>query len=219
MSISESSTQADAETSVGHVSSAVLGGFGLFGGIDEATLSLLAREVTTMAARANDLVVREGDLGSEMFAIVRGRLQVRKRSPQGSDVVIAVLGPGDCFGEMEILDVQPRCASVLAIEESLLVRLSADQVERLLYRGAPKAFTLLVMNMAREMSRRLRLADALIAGYADEPPPGIAPQRPAVRIAASSAAAARPGITGTDITPGGADDAGGAPRGPSALRG
>jgi CRP-like cAMP-binding protein len=74
-----------------------------------------------------------------------------------------MLGPGDWFGEMAILGIQPRSASVRALAPSLLLSMGTEQVDRLLYRADLKDYALLVMNIARELSRRLRVADRLIA--------------------------------------------------------
>ena len=74
-------------------------------------------------------------------------------------------GPGDWFGEMAILDVQPRSASVRALAPSLLLSMRPEQVERLLYRRGLKDYSLLIMNIARELSRRLRVADGILAQF------------------------------------------------------
>jgi CRP/FNR family transcriptional regulator, cyclic AMP receptor protein len=97
--------------------------------------------------------------------VIGGELEVVKRALDGSTVRVAMLGPGDWFGEMAILDVQPRSASVRALAPSLLLSMSADQVDRLLYRVSPKDYSLLVMNIARELSRRLRVADGILAQF------------------------------------------------------
>jgi CRP-like cAMP-binding protein len=110
-------------------------------------------------------VVLEGALSTEMFVVVAGELEVTKRALDGSTVRVAMLGPGDWFGEMAILDVQPRSASVRALAPSILLSMSADQVDKLLYRVALKDYSLLVMNIARELSRRLRVADGILAQF------------------------------------------------------
>jgi CRP-like cAMP-binding protein len=136
---------------------------GLFGGLDEETLSVLARELPVERITVGTRVVSEGDPAREMFVVMDGELEVLKKSRGGSEVRVAMLGPSSWFGEMSILDVQPRSASVRALAPSRVMRISAESVDRLLYRRDLKAYSLFVMNIARELSRRLRVADGILA--------------------------------------------------------
>jgi CRP/FNR family cyclic AMP-dependent transcriptional regulator len=155
---------------------------GLFGGLDEATLEVLAKSLPVEQITVGQRVVSEGDPAREMFVVVGGELEVLKRTAFGGEVRVAMLGPGDWFGEMAIVDVQPRSASVRCLAPSVLLRISAEHVDRLLYRRDLKAYALLVMNIARELSRRLRVADGILAQFVGQvndqyikksnPPPG-----------------------------------------------
>ena len=139
---------------------------GLFGGIDDETLSVLCRELPIEWIGVGTRVVAEGDPAREMFVVLDGELEVLKKSRSGTEIRVAMLGPGGWFGEMSILDVQPRSASVRALAPSRVLRMSAESVERLLYRRDLKAYSLFVMNIARELSRRLRVADGILAQFA-----------------------------------------------------
>jgi CRP/FNR family transcriptional regulator, cyclic AMP receptor protein len=152
-------------TARGSITSAALRDIGLFGGISDESLGRLAEELPEVRAEPGTIVVEEGALSTEMFVVIGGELEVVKRALDGSTVRVAMLGPGDWFGEMAILDVQPRSASVRALAPSLLLSMSSDQVDRLLYRVSPKDYSLLVMNIARELSRRLRVADGILAQF------------------------------------------------------
>lgn len=147
------------------ISPAVLREIGLFGGLDEQTLEVLARELPVEQVMVGARVVSEGDAAREMFVVVSGELEVLKRSPGGSEVRVAMLGPGGWFGEMAIVDVQPRSATVRALAPSLLLRITAEHVDRLLYRRDLKAYSLLIMNIARELSRRLRVMDGILSQF------------------------------------------------------
>lgn len=148
------------------VTAAILRDIGLFGGLDDETLSVLARELPTVHAETGHVVVREGDQAREMYVVVGGELEVVKEARSGEgDVRVALFGPGDWFGEMAILDVQPRSATVRAVAPTMLVRITAEDVDRLLYRRDLKAYALFVMNIARELSRRLRVADGILAQF------------------------------------------------------
>jgi CRP/FNR family transcriptional regulator, cyclic AMP receptor protein len=147
------------------ITAAALRDIGLFGGLSDESLARLASELPELRAEPGKVVVTEGELSTEMFVVVAGELEVAKRALDGSTVRVAMLGPGDWFGEMAILDVQPRSASVRALAPSVLLSMSSDQVDRLLYRVSPKDYSLLVMNIARELSRRLRVADGILAQF------------------------------------------------------
>ena len=75
---------------------------------------------------------------------------------------LALLGPGDWFGEMSIVDVQPRSATVRALAPGRLLRITAADLDAL-YRHDVKSYALIVLNIARELSRRLRVADGILA--------------------------------------------------------
>ena len=142
-----------------------LADIGLFGGLSQETLETLASSLPTSRIEAGDMVVEEGDLSTQMFVVVAGELEVVKKGESGGDVRVAVLGPSDWFGEMSIIDVQPRSASVRAVAPTLVLSITAEHVENLLYRRDVKDYALFVMNIARELSRRLRVADGILAQF------------------------------------------------------
>ncbi|WP_437913586.1 cyclic nucleotide-binding domain-containing protein [Sorangium sp. So ce302] len=135
---------------------------GLFGGLGDHVLQGLADTLELLDLEPGAVAFREGDSGREMFVLLSGEMEVLKRSKRDVEARIAVLGPNDWFGEMSILDVMPRSATVRAIAPSRLLRVSAHDLDAL-YRRDLKSYTLLVLNIAREMSRRLRVADSLLA--------------------------------------------------------
>jgi CRP-like cAMP-binding protein len=138
---------------------------GLFGGLQEGALRHLASTLEIMEIDPGHVVFREGESGRDMFVLLDGEIEVLKRSKRDFEARVAVLGPHDWFGEMSILDVMPRSATVRAVAPSRVLRLSAQDLDQL-YRRDLKSYALLVLNIAREMSRRLRVADGLIAEFA-----------------------------------------------------
>ncbi|WP_437966943.1 cyclic nucleotide-binding domain-containing protein [Sorangium sp. So ce260] len=135
---------------------------GLFGGLGDHVLQGLADTLELVQLQPGAVAFREGDSGREMFVLLAGEMEVLKRSKRDVEARVAVLGPSDWFGEMSILDVMPRSATVRAISPSRLMRITAHDLDAL-YRRDLKSYTLLVLNIAREMSRRLRVADSLLA--------------------------------------------------------
>jgi CRP/FNR family cyclic AMP-dependent transcriptional regulator len=144
------------------VSSAELAEIGLFGALDAPMLEHLASTLRLATPDAGDVVFREGDKGSEMYVVLHGEFEVLKRSKQGIDARVAMLGTGDWFGEMSILDVHNRSATVRALSPSRLLVISASDLDAM-YRRDVRSYALLVLNIARELSRRLRVADGILA--------------------------------------------------------
>lgn len=135
----------------------------LFDGLNEAMLETLVRELPTEIARPGQMIMMQGEAAAHMYVVLTGEVEVLHKGASDRDVRVALLGPGDWVGEMAILDVQPRSASVRALAASGLLRVNAADVRRLLYERDMGQYALLVMNIARELSRRLRVADRVIA--------------------------------------------------------
>jgi CRP/FNR family cyclic AMP-dependent transcriptional regulator len=85
-----------------------------------------------------------------------------KTRPQGGLALVGSVSKNDWFGEMSMLDVLPRPYTARVTRAVLLLRLTAHDLDSL-YRRDSKAYTLLVLNIAREMSRRLRAVDTALA--------------------------------------------------------
>ncbi len=158
-------TDMKSEPPTPHINAAMLGDIGLFGGMNDTTLESLAKDLPSVIAQAGEAVVEEGDTASEMYIVISGELEVVKHGRSAGEVRVALFGPGDWFGEMAILDVEPRSATVRAVAPSVLLKMTAKDVERLLYRTDMKQYSLLIMNVARELSRRLRVADGILAQF------------------------------------------------------
>ena len=135
----------------------------LFAGLTDATLDTLSRELKCEMSAPGQMLIAEGEVAEHMFVVLSGEVEVLHKGGLDHDVRVALLGPGDWVGEMAILDVQPRSASVRALASSALLRVTAADVRRLLYEPALDQYAILAMNIARELSRRLRVADRVIA--------------------------------------------------------
>jgi CRP-like cAMP-binding protein len=135
---------------------------GLFGALTDAVLEHLAENLRVIEVPPGTALFHEGDQADDMFVVLQGDIEVQKRSRHGKDSRVAMLGPRDWFGEMSIVDVQPRSATVRAVSPARLLRIAAADLDAL-YRYDVKAYALVVLNLAREMSRRLRVADGILA--------------------------------------------------------
>jgi len=132
----------------------------IFGAIREDTLQFLLAQSQMVAIPTGDFFFHENDPATGMFILETGRVSISKRW-QGKDFVLRYLSRGDCFGEMALMDLQPRSASVKAVEDCSAIQLTADDLYRLFQRD-PEQFALIQMNMGREVSRRLRATDELL---------------------------------------------------------
>jgi len=133
----------------------------LFEGLSAAERATLQKAAQLRAYRRGELIVRQGQPGESFFVIVRGRVSVTILSPEGREVVVGSLGEGDHFGEMALVDDEPRSATVVAQERSELAVLSRDVFFELL-----RSNFLLARALLRTFSRRLRRANATIEGLA-----------------------------------------------------
>lgn len=135
---------------------------GIFGALPENVLDHLCATLQVLEVPPGTYLFREDDAADCMFVVLQGDMEVLKKSKSGTEARVAVLGPRDWFGEMSIIDVQSRSASVMSVSPARLIRMTASDLDRL-YRFDVKAYALIVLNIAREMSRRLRVADGMMA--------------------------------------------------------
>jgi CRP-like cAMP-binding protein len=144
---------------------AMLRDVGLFGALSDEVLEHLTRTLKTLRVAPGDTVFREGDgAAREMFVLLEGEMEVSKRSRRGRDMRVAILGPGDWFGEMSVLDMQVRSATVRALAPSRLLRFGSEDMDAL-YRFDLKSYALIILNIARDLSRRLRVTDGILADF------------------------------------------------------
>lgn len=137
---------------------------GLFGALSDEFLEHLCATLTVMRVTVGDVIFREGDPAREMYVVLDGEIEVLKKSRRGRETRVAILGPNDSFGEMSIIDMQSRSATVRALGSARLLRISTEEMDAL-YRHDLKSYTLIVLNIARDLSRRLRVADGLLADF------------------------------------------------------
>lgn len=104
------------------------------------------------------MILAQGDPGEALYLLGAGQVKVVLIHEDGREVILSVLGVGAFFGEMALLDQEPRSAHVVAMTDSLLLQLRREDFQARLRSGPEVAIALL-----RELSRRLRRADETIA--------------------------------------------------------
>lgn len=128
-----------------------LKGVDLFKNIAGEELSYIAQITDEVECAPSQTIFQEGDQGDAMYLIVDGRVKVHS----GTEV-FAELGNNQCFGEMSILDAEPRSASITALTELILLKIQRDDFAEILAekpdisRGIIKVLT----RRLREANRR-----------------------------------------------------------------
>jgi CRP/FNR family transcriptional regulator, cyclic AMP receptor protein len=143
----------------------------IFAGLPERALAAILGAARMIRAAPGQVLFAEGDLAVSLFVVCDGELEISKRGRNGVEFGLAILKRGDCVGEMSLIDIEARSATVRAVGAATLFSLDLAAIARL-YREELESYTLLVLNIAREISRRLRRADQVLVdlGIALAPP-------------------------------------------------
>jgi CRP/FNR family cyclic AMP-dependent transcriptional regulator len=143
------------------VSTAVLKAVPLFSSFPEDQLRMLASVVTRKSATRSTTVMAGGDATDSLYIVLSGRLKVMMSDADGKEVILSILGPGEFFGEMGLIDDAPRSASVVAIEACELLSIAKRDFKKCLAENFEMA-----MAVMRGLVRRLREADRKIGSLA-----------------------------------------------------
>lgn len=127
----------------------------LFSGLGQGELTALARTAQRLEYDPGQIIFHMNSLGDGLYLLASGRVKVVVPSPEGKEIILATLGPGAFFGELALVDDEPRSASVVAELPSVVYRIHRNDFSRLLDARPSIARALL-----RELARRLRRANA-----------------------------------------------------------
>jgi len=144
-----------------NVSITLLRNVPLFSGLDEKRLGVLVPMMMRTGFSRNETIIGAGDPTDSLYIVISGRLKVLMSDEQGREVILAILGSGEFFGEMGLLDDSPRSASVVTLEPCELLSISKTDFKRCLAENSD--LSLMVM---RGLVRRLREADQKIGSLA-----------------------------------------------------
>jgi len=123
----------------------------LFSELDERELASIAALASSIEIRKKSIVVQESDPGDSMYVILSGEVKVSTYSVDGREVVLALLGKGSFFGEMSLLDEQPRSANVTTMQDSTFANIRRRDLVPVLMEQPAIALKLLT-----EVAARLR---------------------------------------------------------------
>ncbi len=152
----------------------------LFGGLQENTLNRIISMLQEHRLEAGQEVCRQGDVGRSLFLVRHGEVVVTRQTETGKTIRMVRLGEGEFFGEMTLIDVQKRSATVLVEKPSTLYSLGNKELYKLYQEDVP-GYVMVLQNICRELSRRLRTTNARISEMAEESDDDSTQIRPAVK--------------------------------------
>ena len=139
----------------------------LFAVLDDDTSSTLVQSMTHIRLERGDIVFHEGDPGDRIYIIGEGKVKLGRRNADGRQNLIAILGPGEMFGELSLFDPAPRTATATAVAETQLLGLANEDLNALLDERPAVAMVLL-----EALAKRLRRTNENLADLAFTDVPG-----------------------------------------------
>ena len=143
------------------VSTTVLKSVPMFATFPDDYLRTLATVVSRRGAPRGSVIMAAGDAIDSLYIVISGRLKVMMGDADGKEVILSLIGPGEFFGEMGLIDDSPRSASVIAIEPCELLSITKRDFRKCLAENFEIAMTVM-----RGLVRRLREADRKIGSLA-----------------------------------------------------
>ena len=135
----------------------------IFSGFSDEEIVRICESCVIMEAKVGELIMEENSVAKEIFVILKGRANVvlnLKEDP----LELMEFGPGSCIGEASVIGIQNHSASAVAIEDAMLLVLSR-QILMELFEKDKAVFSLLILNIAREIARRLHHTDEILLHY------------------------------------------------------
>ncbi len=140
---------------------ATMGHIPLFSGLGQDEIELLLRAGTKKSFAKNTLLMSEGSRGESLYVVQQGKMKVFLSDPDGKEVILSILGPGDFIGEMALIDDEPRSAGVMTMEAAELFVISKPDFTSCLAKNPE-----LAANLMKGLCQRLRAADRHIESLA-----------------------------------------------------
>jgi CRP-like cAMP-binding protein len=131
---------------------------GLFQGVDPESVEALAGEFEIMDAPRGTILFSEGEPGESLYIVLAGKVKLGRRSSDGRENLVAVMGPSDQFGELSLFDPGPRTATATVVTDARLARLPKSALQTWV-RDRPQ----IAMQLLRVVARRLRRTNTMLA--------------------------------------------------------
>ena len=101
----------------------------LFGALDDEAAAALHASMTEGRLRRGEVLFHEGDSGDKLYIVLDGKVKLGRTSSDGRENLVAVMGPGEVFGEMALFDPSPRSTAATAVSETQLAGLNHERSE------------------------------------------------------------------------------------------
>lgn len=124
----------------------------LFAGLSSGDAEALRSSMTEAKLERGDLLFAEGDEGDRLYVVVDGKVKLTRSAADGRENLLAVVGPGEMFGELSLFDPRPRTASAVAITDTVLAELCNDKLRQWL-QGRPQVAEKLLQALAQRVRR------------------------------------------------------------------
>lgn len=136
----------------------------MFGGLNDADLVCIRPFLQEQSYAAQETILKQGEPNNKVHFIVQGEVAIVRQSETNKKQsrIITTLKSGDSFGEMELIDIQNCAATVITLLPTTIITLSNRDLY-MLSQEHLKTYTMLILNLARDISRRLRSADEMLA--------------------------------------------------------
>ncbi len=139
----------------------------IFGGLEDPKLESVIGLLEEKEFAEGSVVVGQGDTSRNMYVVAEGEMVIRRAGPSGHLRKVVRLKRGEFFGETTLIEIHPSDASIIADRPARLYSLTNRGLYSL-YQRDPSAYLIVVMNIARELSRRLRKAENRICELAEQ---------------------------------------------------
>lgn len=127
----------------------------LFSGLKQPALELVARIASEESYKRGAKIFQHGDPGEKLYLILEGKVRISRQIPGMGEEALAVLGAGQVFGEMALLDESPRSADAISHEKTRLLTVPRDGFDDLLFLNKELAYEVL-WSIVRLLLTRLR---------------------------------------------------------------
>ena len=139
----------------------------LFAALDDEQAAALLASMTTVELRRGETLFSEGEPGDRLYVITNGKIKLGRSSVDGRENLLAVLGPGEMFGELSLFDPGPRTATGTAVSDATMVALGHEDLRNWLSTRPDVA-----QHLLRALARRLRRTNEALADLVFSDVPG-----------------------------------------------
>jgi CRP/FNR family cyclic AMP-dependent transcriptional regulator len=139
----------------------------LFSGLDDEAAAALEASMAPASLRRGEILFNEGDDGNQLYVVIDGKIKLGRTSPDGRENLLAILGPGQMFGELSFFDPGPRSATATAVTDVELKSLGHEALSPVLVAHPDVAHALL-----NQLAGRLRRTNEVVGDLVFSDVPG-----------------------------------------------